>query len=180
MQHFFFTSCSPLLIYNAVYCAYLLSIQVSCPLPQSLLPQSWFLTSMVRPNPSGSATPAPPEGFMEYLTLLSQNSTLLSSLQPPSLPALQPSPLPTPSSVPPPPSQARSFSRPNRGTGGALVEKQRISKEITASATKRKSLLDPDIEPISDIVDNNTRQTKRPRATKVLSSANEFCLIHVL
>ena len=122
---------------------------------------------MVRPNPSGSATPAPPEGFMEYLTLLSQNSTLLSSLQPPSLPVLQPSPLPTPSSVPPPPSQARSFSRPNRGTGGALVEKQKISKEITASATKHKSLLDPDIEPISDIVDNNTRQTKHPRATKV-------------
>ena len=104
---------------------------------------------------------------MEYLMLSSQNSTLLSSLQPSSLPALQPSPLPTPSSVPPPPSQTHSFSHPNCGTGGALVEKQKISKEITASATKCKSLLDPDIEPISDILDNNTGQTKCPRATKV-------------
>ena len=163
----FFTSCSPLLVYNTVYCAYLLSIQVSCPPSWSLLPQSWSLTSMVQLNPSGSATPAPPEGFMEYLMLLFQNSMLLLSLQLLSLPALQPSPLPTPSSVPPPPSQARSFSCPNHGTGAALVEKQKISKEITASAIKCKSLLDPDIEPISNIVDNNTRQTKHPRATKV-------------
>ena len=124
---------------------------------------------MVQPNPSSSAAPALPEGFMEYLTLLSQNSTLLSSLQPASLPVLQSPPLPTPPIIPPPPSQGRSFSRPNCGTGGALVEKQKISKEITASATKRKSPLDPDIELTAEVTDSNTRQTKRPRPTKVSS-----------
>ena len=115
---------------------------------------------------------------MEYLTLLSQNSTFLSSLQPASLSTLQPPPLPTPSIVPPPPSQGRSFSRPNRGTGGALVEKQKISKEITASATKRKSPLDPEVELIPELTESHTRQTKRPRPTKVrLNLSSELLLI---
>ena len=153
-------------VYNPPSCAYLCQFRffVSRLSPYS---PSRPPTSMVRLNPSGSAAPAPPEGFMEYLTLLSQNPTLFSSLQPPSLSALQPPSLPTPSIVPPPPPQGRSFSRPNRGTGGALVEKQKISKEITASATKRKSPLDPDIELISEVTESSTRQAKRPRPTKV-------------
>ena len=136
---------------------------------------------MAQLNPSGNAVLAQPEGFMEMVTLLAQNPTFLSALQP-SLSALQPSlsahqPLPFPiesmptlSSVPPPASQGRSFSCPNRGTGGVLTEKQKISKEITASATKRKSLLDPDVEATPEIAEGNPRQTKHSKATKVCLS----------
>ena len=115
---------------------------------------------------------------MEYLTLLSQNSTFLLSLQPVSLSTLQPPPLPTPSIVPPPPSQGCSFSCPNRGMGGALVEKQKISKEITASATKHKSPLDPEVELIPELTESHTRQMKHPRPTKVrLNLSSELLLI---
>ena len=128
---------------------------------------------------------------MEMVMLLAQNPALLSALQPllsahqlllsahqPSLSAHQPLPFPiestpTLSSVPPPASQGRSFSRPNRGTGGVLTEKQKISKEITASATKRKSLLDPDVEATLEIAEGNPRQTKRSKATKVCHFFNQ-------
>ena len=131
---------------------------------------------MVQPNPSGNAVLAQPEGFMEMVALLAQNPSLLSVLQP-SLSALQPPSLPiqsTPiqSSTAPLPPQGRSFSRPNRGMGGVLTEKQKVSKEITASATKRKSPLDPDVEAMSEIAESNPRQTKRAKATKVCRSCN--------
>ena len=102
---------------------------------------------------------------MEYLALLSQNSSLLSALQTSSLSTL-PMPLP--------PTQGRSFSRPNRGTGGALAEKQKASKDITASATKRKALVDPDVEtlPSSEATTGtNGRQAKRPKPTRVRISS---------
>jgi hypothetical protein len=53
-----------------------------------------------------------------------------------------------------------------------LVEKEKVSKEIKASATKRKSLVDPQIElqvlPTPEVTEgSNTRQTKRAKVTKV-------------
>lgn len=105
---------------------------------------------------------------MEYLALLAQNGSLPPIPAPPtSTPATSTS---TPQSVPPP-TQGRSFSRPNRGTGGVLSEKQKVSKDITASATKRKSFVDPDAEvqapSSSEVVATTSRQTKRPKVVKV-------------
>ena len=126
---------------------------------------------MVRQDASGSPAPAPPEGFMEYLQTLSQNGLLL--------PLLQPQPPPTPDtstttsvSLPSTSAQGRSFSRPNHGTGGVLLEKQKISKEITAPATKRKSLVDLHVEAEGSLMPVvpgtvNPRQTKRQKVTKV-------------
>ena len=121
---------------------------------------------------------------MEMVMLLTQNPALLSALQlslsvlQPLLSAHQPLPfpiesMPTLSSVPPPASQGRSFSHPNCGMGGVLTKKQKISKEITASATKRKSLLDPDVEATPEIAEGNPRQTKRSKATKVCRFFNQ-------
>lgn len=115
---------------------------------------------------SGSPLPTMPEGFMEYFALLSQNSTLLSTLQ-----------TPPPSTTSPPtvplthaPAQGHLFSRPNRGTGGVLIEKQKVSKEITAPATKHKSLVNPQeiqVSPVSEVTEDlNPRQAKRPKVTK--------------
>ena len=77
----------------------------------------------------------PPPGFMEYLSLLAQNGSL------PGLMVQNPAP-----PVPSPPSNTRSFTRAGRGQGGALTQKKEVSKQITAPATKRKSLVDPDLE----------------------------------
>jgi hypothetical protein len=124
---------------------------------------------MVRPSATGEPPPAPPEGFLEYLAILSQNNpSLLSTLQAPSV-----SSAPTP--TPPAPSQARSFSRPNRGTGGALVEKQKVSKEIKAAATKRKTLVDAPAEDQTLAAPEHPegptlRQAKRPKVNKVIDS----------
>jgi hypothetical protein len=125
------------------------------------------LASMVRPSPTGEPPPAPPAGLLEYLAFLSQNNpALLSTLQAPSVSSAS-----TP--TPPAPSQPRSFSRPNRGTGGALVEKQKISKEIKAPATKRKTLVDVPVEdqvlPAPENAEGPTvRQVKRPKTNKVI------------
>ena len=115
---------------------------------------------MIRPT---SGNPTPPEGFAEYLALLSQNSSLLSTLQ-------SSSTVSTP--LPPTPTQGRSFSRPGRGTGGALVEKQKALKDVKSPATKRKSLVDPHAEvqvlPAPEVTEDlNTRQPKRPKFNKV-------------
>ena len=109
---------------------------------------------------------------MELFTLLSQNSSLLSALQPPSLPT---TPAPALQSTPPPPTQGRDFSRTGRGTGGVLVEKQKVSKDITAPAIKRKSLVDPAIEgqgsSISEVTGGtDARPAKCTKATKVRTS----------
>ena len=108
---------------------------------------------------------------MEYLALLSQNGSLLSALQNSPLPSAS---TPTLQSIPPPPppTQGRAFSRPKRGTGGELAEKQKVSKEIKASAIKRKSLVDPHIGiqamPTPEVTEgNNPRQAKRAKVTKV-------------
>ena len=126
---------------------------------------------MIRPSTSGNPPPTPPEGLVEYLTLLSQHNSLLSTSQPPSSSATL---TPTPESVPPPvptPTEGRSFSRANRGTGGALAQKQKVSKEITASATKRKSFVDPHVQaqvpPMPEAADDlNARQAKRRKVNK--------------
>jgi hypothetical protein len=121
---------------------------------------------MVRPSPTGEPPPAPPAGFLEYLALLSQNNpALLSTLQAPSVSS-------TSTLGPLTPSQPRSFSRPNCGTGGALVEKQKISKDIKAPATKRKTLVDAPVEdqalPAPENAEVPTvRQVKRPKTNKV-------------
>ena len=137
---------------------------------------SGYMPPMVQPNPSGNVVLTQPEVFMEMVALLAQNPALLSALQP-SLSALQPPSLPIestliPSSTPPLPSQGCSFSHPNCGMGGVLMEKQKVSKEITASATKCKSPLDPDVETMSEIAESNSRQTKRSKAIKVCC----FCI----
>jgi hypothetical protein len=97
--------------------------------------------------------------------------------------ASQPSPVPpatspipdpeaTTSDDPPPPIQGRLFDRAGRGTGGELAEKQRISREITASATKRKALVDSDIEvqpspKPADIGGKKVKQAKRLKSQAV-------------
>ena len=101
---------------------------------------------MAQPNTSGDTGTGPPEGFVEYLALLAQNPAsfsqfsafLTQSSQSPSLPST-----PTPSSSAPAPG-GRTFNRSNRGVGGELAEKQRASRDITAPATKRKTLVDCD------------------------------------
>ena len=141
------TSCFRRFVYNPVL--------IFIPNPGS------SLCSMVLPNAPGDVAPTPPAGFMEYLALLSQNGSLLSALQTSSL-------LPTP--MPPPSTQGHLFSHPNCGMGGALVEKQKALKDITASATKRKTLVDPDAEtppPSEAAAGINGRQTKHLKSTKV-------------
>ena len=113
--------------------------------------------------------------LLELLGLLSQNSTLLTALQSNSIPAPLPSipaPLP-PISTPPAPAEVegRSFSHVGRGMGGALAQKQKVSKQITASAMKRKSVVDPDtganVPSIPDVVEEtDTRQAKRSKTAK--------------
>ena len=133
------------------------------------------LAPMVRPNATGHAVPVPvqpvpQEVLMEYLSTLFQNGSLppLPTTQPPSLPVT--SPTPAPPSIPPP-AQGCSFTRAGRGTGGVLVEKQKVSKQITASTNKRKTLVDPDIETQPAVAESaNARQAKRPKTAKVSRS----------
>lgn len=136
---------------------------------------------MNQPTASGGPAPIPSEVFAEILTQLSQNSRLLSMIQsmpppamPTSMPTLAPTLAPTLQSIPPPPppTQGCSFSRTNRGMGGVLTEKERVSKEITAPATKCKSLVDPHTEvqvtPTSEVAEGSkTRQTKHQKLGKV-------------
>jgi hypothetical protein len=93
-------------------------------------------------SPPVPAYPVLPPGFTELLTLF-QNGTLPL---PPAGQTLVPPASPAPPLDVPPPTEGRSFTRLGRGQGGALVEKQKVSKQITTSATKRKALVDPDIE----------------------------------
>ena len=116
---------------------------------------------MVQPDAAGHPVPAnfiPPEGLMEYISLLVQNGTF---------PVPPASPSPVPPSIPPP-AQGRAFTRAGCGTGGELVEKQKVSKQITAPANKRKTLVDPDIETQPAVAENtDIRQAKRPKTVKV-------------
>jgi hypothetical protein len=115
-----------------------------CPtLPQPY--PGWSFVLMAPQNvPSLPAPPhlTPPPGNMEYLSLLVQNG----SFPPPpnQTPALPAPPTSTPSMLPP--SEGRSFTHVGRGQGGALLDKQKVSKEITASTRKRKSLVEPNVE----------------------------------
>ena len=90
-------------------------------------------------NPN-TAFPTPPPEVAEWLAMYLQNGSLHLAAQTP------PPPTTAVPNVSPPPMEGRSFTRPGRGQGGALTEKQRVSKQITASSTKRKSLVDPDLE----------------------------------
>lgn len=108
---------------------------------------------------------------MEYLKILSQNGAILPALQSSSsstTPAL------APQSVPPPPTQGRSFSRPNRGKGGVLAEKERVSKEITASATKRKSLVDPDAQTLATLAAAEPTSARQVKRLKVVEARTLF------
>lgn len=114
-------------------------------------------------DPAALGDPPPPT-YAEYLAFLAQTG----SRRPP-----QPATLidATPN-TPTPPTQPRSFDRPGRGTGGALSDKQKVSKQITAPATKRKSALDPDVEiqlsPTSGTAkSSNQKKAKRVKTTKV-------------
>ena len=129
------------------------------------------LAPMVPSNPAVHLHLTPPEGFTEYLALLLQNGSLppLSAAQPASPSALSPTPRV------PLPTKGRTFSRAGRGTGGVLVEKQKVSRQITAPATKRKSLVDPELETelplVSDVAESvSVRPAKRARSTKVSGS----------
>lgn len=100
----------------------------------------WFVP-MVPPNTAGPPVPfSPPPGFLEYLSILVQNGSLP--------PLTDQTPVPPTPPVPgvPPSSKGRSFTRPGRGQGGALVDKQKASREVTAAARKRKSLVESDVE----------------------------------
>lgn len=123
---------------------------------------------MDHPPPAGT----PPPGFMEYLAaFLAQNGSL------PSIPTSQPLPQPSTSvdvapDTPTPPVQSCSFTRLGRGTEGELSDKLKVSKQITASATKRKSQLDPEAEiqlsPMSGAAKGSSeKKVKHARTTKV-------------
>ncbi|KAF9789591.1 hypothetical protein BJ322DRAFT_1105454 [Thelephora terrestris] len=119
--------------------------------------------------------PPPPEGFMEYLAMLSQSGALPFPVpQHLSQPATSiPTTPPTPT---PPATEARLFNRAGRGTGGALSEKQKVSKQITAPASKRKSTLDSDAEielsPSLEAAESaNLKQKKRVKTGKATTRA---------
>ena len=146
------TSCSNLLVFNN----------------KSLFPTTQVLCPGPAPMDQAS-DPVPPAGFAEYLAFLVQNGSI------PSFPASQPpqqraAPLLTTPDTPAPPTQHRFFTWANHGTGGALSDKQKVSKEITASATKHKSQIDPDAEtqlsPTSGAAKSSSqKQTKRAKTT---------------
>ena len=135
---------------------------------------------MVLPATSGDDLPSPPEGFAKYVALLSwagslfplflpTTSTPQSALQPlhptTPTPALQSTPQPSHTT-------GHSFSHPNRGMGGILTEKEKVSKDIRAPAMKRKSPVDlppvVQVPPMSEVTEGpSRRQAKRPRVTKV-------------
>ena len=121
------------------------------------------------PGPSAPPYPTPPPGVMEYLAMLAQNGQLpLSANQ-----TLAPPAPPTSTPDVPPPSEIRSFNRVGRGQGGALMDKQKASKEVMASNRKRKSLVELDVEVYppstpSPVVKNAGKQStvKRLKTTK--------------
>ena len=124
---------------------------------------------MAQPHNAGP----PPEGFMEYLTLLYQSRSLPpSSMGWPPTPSVA-SPTATPMIAPPPSTQPRSFNRPGRGTGGALAEKRKVSMKITAPATKRKSLVDADVETQSTEAAESA-STGKAKRRKLTSKVNGF------
>ena len=129
---------------------------------------------------SGDDLPPLPEGFAEYVALLSRAGSLFPSFLPTTptpQSALQPlhPTMPTPAlqSAPQPSRTAgHSFSCPNCGMGGILTEKEKVSKDIRAPATKRKSPVDlpPVVQvlPMSEVTEGPSgRQAKRLRVTKV-------------
>lgn len=119
---------------------------------------------MDQQNPPGNPPPPLPDRLLEIMQYLAQGGTL------PPLPIPQPLPqvaAPIPD-TPTPPTQARVFNRTGRGTGGALSDKQRVSKEITAPAMKCKSQLEPNVEiqlsPIPEAAESsNKNKAKRPK-----------------
>ena len=146
-------------------CYYRLYIILSFFCSESRFPAS-VIAPMDRP------APPLPEGLLEYLALLSQNGSLVPTFQPPLIltpqPPLVSTPQPPLSPAIPAPTQGRLFSRANRGIGGVLADKEKVSKQITAPATKRKSLVDPQVEAVSEVSETpNPRQKKRQRVTKV-------------
>ena len=135
---------------------------------------------MVLPATSGDDLPPPPEGFAEYIALLSQAGSLFPSFLPTTptpQSALQPLHPTTPTlalqSTPQPSCTAgRSFSHPNCGMGGILTEKEKVLKDIRAPATKHKSPVDlppvVQVPPMLEVTEGpSQRQAKRPRVTKV-------------
>ena len=106
----------------------------------------WLLVPMLPQNatslPVLTHSTLPPE-VAEFLTSLFQNGAV-------PLPPAGQTPAPPVSSAPPPdippPAEGRSFTRPGRGEGGVLVQNRRVSKQITTSATKRRALVDSDVE----------------------------------
>jgi hypothetical protein len=126
--------------------------------------------------------PPPPAGFLEYLALFSSQN---GSLPPPPVPqpvSQRANVVPAlPETPTPAPTAGREFNRPGRGTGGALTQKVKVSKQITASATKRKLFLDADVVgqlPASpEIVEApNPKKVKRPKTAAAKVSVISICL----
>ena len=123
--------------------------------------------------------PVPP-GLVEYLAAMVQNGSLpLSALIPNGsvpLPTSQSPAMPATPSTPAinalPPAEGRSFTRLGRGQGGALAEKQKASKDVTAPSTKRKSLVDPEVEPQSPLVPNHPSKSTEKRKVKRAKTTN--------
>jgi len=110
---------------------------VPCIEPQPSSP-SCSLAQMAPARP----LPTPPPGVAEYLALLAQSGSLPGFMVQDPTPPVS-TPVPSLSSLP---AESRAFTRVGRGQGGALTQKQAVSKQITAPATKRKSLVDSDLE----------------------------------
>jgi hypothetical protein len=103
---------------------------------------------MVLQNTTGPPVPAnltPLTGFMEFFLILVQNRSLPPlTAQAPVPPAASLTPF---LDDPPLSTGGCSFTRVGCGKGGALVEKEKVSKQIMALATKCKTLVDSDIKP---------------------------------
>ena len=124
----------------------------------------WFIP-MASQNTAGPPVPfTPPPGLLEYLSMFVQNGSLPPPGQVPTLP--------TPPA--PPSSKRRSFTRAGRGQGGALADKQKASKDVTAAARKRKSLVESDVETQPPLASGSVNKNpsgklaaKRPKIVKV-------------
>lgn len=136
--------------------------------PTQTLP-GWLLVPMLPQNATSPPVPTHstlPPGVAEFLTSLFQNGTL-------PLPSAGQTPVPPASSTPPPgippPAEGRSFTRPGRGEGGVLVQKQKVSKQITTSAIKRKALVDSDVETLPPSTSGSVTKSAgtRPSAKRI-------------
>lgn len=114
--------------------------------------------------------------------LVQNGSIIIPASQPPASPvSLAPEvELPLPVSLAPevelsepsPPPKSRSFTRSGRGKGGELAGKLKASKDVTAPATKRKNLVEPEIESPPSMINPSSKSADPKPSRKRIKIAN--------